>query len=84
MKGQLSRPASERQEAVEIPLSTLGTILALLEHDSLRVHQAIERSGLDDLLGVVLEDHALIARNIRKVQARLRELWEAGQERRWD
>lgn len=82
-KGQLSKQADHRQEQVENPLALLGSALALLEHDTLRVRQAIRRGGMDDLLSPVVEDHTLIAQYLRRAQKHLRRLWDDGQERRW-
>lgn len=82
-KGQLSRRADNSQEQIENPLALLGSALALLEHDTLRIRQAIRRGGLDDLLSPVIDDHTLIAQYLRKTQNHLREIWEAGQDRRW-
>ena len=83
MKGQLSRKADRRQANVETPMGLIGVTLARLEHDSLRVNQAIRRTGLHDLLGPVLEDHQRIANDLRQVQRYLREIWEEGQAVRW-
>jgi len=82
-KGKLSRKADCRQEAVENPLALLGSALALLEHDTLRVRQAIRRGGMDDLLSPVVEDHALIAQYLIRIQRQLRRIWDQGQEQRW-
>jgi hypothetical protein len=82
-KGQLSRKASRRQAQVENPMALLAGMLAMLEHDSLRVRQAIRRTGLHDLLAPVLEDHRVMACNIRAIQSYLRDLWEDGQDDRW-
>lgn len=83
-KGQLSQEADRRQEAVEDPLALLGAVRMRLEHDSLRVRQAMRRAGLADLLGPVIDDHALIREQLEKIQAALRALWDDGQSRRWD
>jgi hypothetical protein len=83
-KGQLSRKADARQARVEDALALLGSVLFLLEHDTLRVHQAIRRTGLEELLGQVIDDHDRIACNIRAAQGRLREIWDDGQENRWE
>jgi hypothetical protein len=83
MKGQLSRKADRRQAQVENPLALLGTALALLEHDTLRVRQAIRRGGMDDLLSPVVEDHRLIAQYLKTTQGHLRALWDEGQGKRW-
>lgn len=64
-------------------MALLGAVLLRLENDELRVRQAIRRSGLDGLLGVVASDCLANARDIRRVQAYLRELWDEGQESRW-
>lgn len=83
-KGQLSRKADTRQARVEDALALLGSILFLLEHDTLRVRHAIRRTGLEELLGQVVDDHEKIACNIRTAQGRLREIWDEGQENRWE
>ncbi len=83
MKGQLSQDADRRQAAVEDPLALLGSVMLRLEHDNLRVRQAMRRAGLADLLGPVVADHALIQEQIQSIQAALRALWDDGQERRW-
>jgi len=80
---QISRDADQRQAAVEDPLAALGAALALIEHDQLRVRQAIRRSGMDDLLVPVLEDYARISAAIQRTQRALRANWEAGQGERW-
>lgn len=85
MKGQLSRMQDLRQDAVESRLSSLGAALALLEHDALRVQQAIHRqSGIEALLSPVLEDIQRVTHAIRAAQSLLREDWEIGQENRWN
>jgi hypothetical protein len=83
LKGQLSQDADRRQAAVEDPLALLGSVLLRLEHDNLRVRQAMRRAGLADLLGPVVADHALIRAQIRLIQDELRALWDAGQASRW-
>lgn len=84
-KGKLSKKANHNQSRVENPMALLGSMLARLEHDSLRVRQAIRRNrDLHDLLGRVLEDHERISTDIRDLQGQLRKLWEDGQTRRWD
>ncbi len=82
-KGQLSRLANAGQESVENPMFSLGVALALLEHDMLRVRQAIRRCGLDDLLSPVLNDYDQITRELRHLQTVLRSSWEDGQSKRW-
>jgi len=84
MKGQLTRKAGKRQERVENPLALLGAILVLLEHDALRINQAIHRTGFDDLLGPVLDDFEAIRCKIGAVQRHLREIWDEGQQNRWE
>lgn len=82
-KGQLSRKADRRQERVENPMALLAGMLAMLEHDSLRVRQAIRRTGLHDLLDPVLEDHKEMRCKICTIQRYLRDLWDDGQANRW-
>jgi len=82
-KGKLSDSADQRQEKIENPLALIGATLARLDHDSLRIRQAIKRAGLADLLSPVLDDHRQIAGDLRKVQAYLRDIWEEGQDSRW-
>jgi hypothetical protein len=87
VKGQLSQVQDMRQEQVENRLSNLGAALALLEHDGLRVRQAIDRetlNNLEGLLGPVLEDLELVKAWIRRAQDHLRAGWEDGQENRWE
>lgn len=82
-KGQLSHRADTLQEAVEDPLFDLGVSLALLEHDLLRIHQAIEARRAGDLLEPVVDDLDLVAKHIRGAQEFIREVWEKGQDSRW-
>ncbi|MDR3572884.1 MAG: hypothetical protein P4L50_03400 [Anaerolineaceae bacterium] len=82
-KGQLDTDSDNRQNRVEGALSTLGTTLALLEHDMIRVRQAIRRSGLTDLLTPVLDDYELLSKRIHCIQCDLRGQWDAGQKSRW-
>ena len=82
-KGQLSRKANKRQQNVENSMALIGVSLTRLEHDNLRIRQAIDRCGLADLLGPVIDDHQRISRNLLKIQNFLREVWEDGQNRRW-
>lgn len=85
MKGQLSRTQDERQDRIERPLAAAGRSLALLEHDGLRVSQAIDRhSSLVHLLEPVLDDLEEIQNAIREIQELLREEWERGQACRWN
>ena len=44
-KGQLSQNADGAQRSVEDPLALLGAVLARVEHDTLRVKQAIRRAA---------------------------------------
>lgn len=84
MKGQLSQIADEKQAQVEAELSSLGVALALLEHDRIRICQAIGRhAGLLDLLGPVIQDLERVSRAIAGAQETLRDDWERGQEERW-
>ncbi len=84
MKGKLKDVSDERQSEVENPLARLGVILALLDHDLLRVQQAIRRGGLDELLGPVASDLLRIRKDICQVQVFIREIWERGQKERWN
>lgn len=83
-KGQLTRKAGKRQERVENPLALLGAILVVLEHDALRINQAIHRTGLNDLLGPVLVDFDTIRCKVDAIQRYLRDIWDEGQQNRWD
>ena len=83
-KGMLSRDGNSRQERIENALALLGTSLLRLEHDNLRVQQAINRTGLDDLLSPVIDDHRQVKLNLRHVQKLLREIWDDGQANRWN
>lgn len=80
----LSEASNGRQERVENALALLGTSLLRLDHDDLRVLQAIDRSGLNDLLGPVIDDHRQVRLNLRQVQKLLREIWDDGQASRWN
>lgn len=82
-RGQLSRDANHRQQRVENSLALIGVSLIRLEHDSLRVRQAMDRCGMDDLLEPVLEDHQRVSKNLRKIQNLLHEIWNDGQSARW-
>jgi hypothetical protein len=83
MMGQLNKDADRRQQGIENPMFLIGSILATLDHDSLRVRQAIRRTGLDELLGPVLDDHESMRCKLRAIQAYLRLIWEDGQENNW-
>jgi hypothetical protein len=84
MKGQLGKSQDIRQSAVENPLSTLGTMLALLEHDRLRICQAVGRhAGLLELLAPVIGDIDRMSAAIREIQCGMKEDWESGQKKRW-
>jgi hypothetical protein len=84
MKGKLTYQSDSRQAEIENPLANLGVALALLEHDRLRIRQAVGRyAGLLDLLGPVISDLDCVSRAITKAQANLRGEWERGQEERW-
>jgi len=83
--GQLSQKRDARQAAVENRLYSLGAALARLEHDELRVRQAIDRSeSLRDLLGPVLEDYRIVMRSIRAAQEKLARDFEDGQASLWE
>ncbi len=82
-KGKLSQKADRRQAQIENALALMGGAVARLEHDSLRVRQAIRRTGLHHLLDIVVEDHLRIADDLRKAQAELKGIWEDGQQSRW-
>lgn len=65
-------------------MTGLGISLALLEHDALRIKQAIGRyDGLLELLTPVLDDLYRISRSIQAAQVYFRDEWESGQETRW-
>ncbi len=83
MKGRLSALQDAYQGRVEDELSALGVAIALLEHDMIRVRQAIARSGLSDLLGPVLADYERIYDRLRRIQADIGPEWQAGQKDRW-
>ena len=82
-KGLLSNQADRLQESVEDPLFSLGVALALLDHDLLRIHQAIESEHAGELLDPVIEDLDLVARSIRDAQIFIGKVWNKGQESRW-
>jgi plasmid stability protein len=85
MKGQLSRSADARQASVEDRLYSLGTALAILEHDELRVRQAISRrEEMRELLTPVLTDIERVRRSILAAQAQLGHEFQAGQANNWD
>ena len=81
---QLNKRAACQQEEIENLLAALGGALLRLRHDSLRVRQAIARSGLKDLLDPVLDDHEIIQMAIRAAQQHLKTDWDDGQQRRWE
>jgi len=83
-KGRLSAEADEAQQAIENPLAVLGAIRILLAHDDLRIRQAIQRTGLRELLEPVLEHHERIAAALDRLQEPLAEVWREGQEKRWN
>jgi hypothetical protein len=77
-------PASaERQRRVEILLGRMGVMMAILDHDTLRVNQAIRRTGLTDLLSPVIDDHHQIRKNLEALQQELSEIWTSGQAAKW-
>jgi hypothetical protein len=80
---RLNSMQDSHQQSVEDCAADLGTSLALLDHDMLRVKQAIRRTGLNDLLGPVVEDYQRIRRQIVRAQGRLRVEWDRGQEEEW-
>jgi hypothetical protein len=83
----MSKPkphADARQANVEALLGRLGTMMAILDHDTLRVSQAIRRSGLNDLLSPVVQDHQRIRQDLRRLQNELSEIWRAGQANNWE
>lgn len=81
---QLSAPQDSRQGDVEENLARLGRARALLEHDSIRVKQAIDREeDLDHLLEPVIIDVIDAIRHIQEVQKSLRKVWENGQQNHW-
>jgi hypothetical protein len=83
-KGRLSDRQDQRQGSVEGVMGSLGVALALLDHDKLRVEQAIRRGGFTDLLQPVVIDYFKIAQNIKDVQETLRGEWENGQSNKWE
>jgi len=88
-KGQLSNAAAERQALIENALALACRVKLLAGHDCLRVEQAIDRAdraelNLADLLSPVLEDQQRIVANITQLQKLLREIWDEGQNNRWD
>lgn len=87
-KGQLSSAAAEKQARIENALALACRIKLLAGHDCLRVEQAIDRADqelkLTDLLTPVLEDQQRIIANIARLQKLLREIWDEGQENRWN
>jgi hypothetical protein len=81
---QIKRVADLRQTDVENALSSLGIALKLIELDRLRVRQAIERSGLTDLLEPVEADQARIRRSVHAAQEIIRTYWDHGQSQNWE
>ncbi len=81
---QLKRNQDERQSRHEAQLGALGIVLAILEHDELRIRQAVQRTGEDRLLLPVLEDFRRARCEISALQARLREDWERKQKTGWE
>jgi len=84
MKGQLSKNADSRQALVENRLYSLGAALAILEHDELRVRQAIaRREEMRDLLTPVLHDIERVRDSILAAQTLLGCEFQAGQANNW-
>ena len=81
---QLNRKKDERQQRIENDLARMGAALARLEHDKIRVENAIEVTGKMDLLGPILHDLDLVVRAIRANQQALRDEWEKGQKTGWN
>jgi hypothetical protein len=76
----MSRPNPDQdrhQAEIEAMLGQIGIMLVLLDHDTLRVNQAIRRSGLSDLLSPVAHDHQQIRDRLQTLSNRLRKLWAA-------
>lgn len=82
-KGQLTQDAGRRQEQIENVLALLSRSRRRLAHDTTRVRQARDRTGLKDLLDPVLEDHRAICEDLEQAQELLRLFWDAGQAARW-
>jgi len=81
---QLNRSQNERQSRREAQLGALGILLAILDHDELRIRQAVQRTGEERLLGPVLEDFRRARREIIALQDQLRIDWEMKQKTRWE
>ena len=83
-KGRLNNNADIRQQTIESPMFYLGTTLVSLELVDLRVKQAIDRTGLVELLGPARDDIHSIIQNIKKTQSLLKPIWQDGQSKRWE
>lgn len=81
---QLTNKQDSRQKLVESRIGDLGVMIALLEHDNLRIQQAIDRTGVDDLLRPVLADHCKLIQAIQRVRRDFGEIWKLGQKMRWE
>jgi hypothetical protein len=83
-KGKLKANPDLKQSNVEGLMGTVAVSLVLLDHDRLRIEQAIRRAGLADLLQPVVIDYLRISQNLKSVQETLRGEWESGQLSRWE
>lgn len=81
---QISRKADKKQSDTESSLGSLGVVRAILEHDELRIRQALRRSGEKGLLEPVLEDFKRARIEIERVQQVLVEAWQSGQKSGWN
>lgn len=80
---QINRDADRRQSQAESSLGGLGILRAILEHDELRIRQAIRRTGERRLLEPVLEDFVRARQEIAQIQDALSGEWRSGQESGW-
>ncbi len=80
---QLAQAQDARQDLLELHLANLGIALALIEHDTFRVRQAIERTGSQELLDPVLADADRIRQAIVAAQDQMSQIWALGQEMGW-
>lgn len=80
---KLTAKAENRRRAVELSLMRLNEREAFLDLDILRVRQAVQRSGLGDLLEPVVEDLSKLHGEVKYLKQLYGEVWKDEQARKW-